>query len=80
MIVWTFRQSARAAAGAEVRRCARVLAVGAAVRAIWLLPVAGDPYWRSPAMFALLAATLITIVTATMIAARPDRGDAPHVS
>jgi hypothetical protein len=53
VIVWTLRQTASASGAADLRRIARMLGIGAGVRALWLLPVASDPYWRSPAMFAL---------------------------
>jgi hypothetical protein len=80
VIVWTLRRTAHESGDGELRRVARLIGVGAGVRALWLLPVASDPYWRSPAMFALLAATLIAIATATMVAASPDPAGTTNAS
>ena len=44
----------------------------AVVRALWLLPVAMDPFWRSTALLALLAATLLTIAAATIVVSSAD--------
>lgn len=70
--VWTIRRTAGDSGAAGSRRVARLIGVGAGARALWLLPAACDPSWRSPATFALLAVTLIAIATATMVAASPD--------
>jgi hypothetical protein len=66
---WALRQAARGPDDRPaVRRFARLLGVGAAIRVLWLLPVTQDPSWSSPALFALLGATVVTIATATMVA------------
>jgi hypothetical protein len=78
--VWLGRRVNRPRLGAEARALAWLVGGGAAVRVLWLLPVAGDPSWRSPALFVLLAATVVTIAAATVSAsstggkATPDMG------
>lgn len=71
-IAWLGRLVNRPRRGAEARRFAWLLGGGAAVRALWLLPVARDPFWRSPALFVLLAATVITIAGAAICASSAD--------
>jgi hypothetical protein len=70
--MWLGRLVSRPRLDAEVRRFAWLVGGGAAVRVLWLLPVARDPYWRSPALFGLLAATVITIAAATISASSTD--------
>ncbi len=72
VIAWLGRLMNRPRRDAEARRFAWLLGGGAAVRAFWLLPVARDPYWRSPALFVLLAFTVITIAGATICASSVD--------
>jgi hypothetical protein len=77
--VWLGRLVNRPRLGAEARRFAWLVGGGAAVRVLWLLPAARDPYWRSPALFVLLAATGITIAAATISASSSDGKAAPDM-
>jgi hypothetical protein len=76
-IAWLGRLMRRPRRDVEARRFAWLLGGGAAVRVLWLLPVARDPYWRSPALFVLLAVTVITIAGATICASSADGHTAP---
>lgn len=71
-MVWQGRRVRRERSGAQARQFAGLLGVGAAARVLWLLPIARDPYWRSPVLFVLLAATVITIAAATIIGSSVD--------
>ena len=66
------RRVSRERRGVEARRFAWLLGAGAVVRALCLLPVARDSFWRSTALFALLAATLLTIAAATIVVSSAD--------
>jgi hypothetical protein len=76
-IAWLGRLMRRPRRDVEARRFAWLLGGGAAVRVLWLLPVTRDPYWRSPALFVLLAVTVITIAGATICASSADGHTAP---
>jgi hypothetical protein len=71
-IVWAGRRVRQERRGAEARRFSWLLGAGAVVRALWLLPVARDPFWRSTALSALLVATLLTIAAATIVVSSAD--------
>jgi hypothetical protein len=72
--MWLVLRAAKLSDPEAVMRAARAVALMAAIRLVWLLPLARDPWWRSPPITALVVATVAVVVTSYLCLHRPLTG------
>jgi hypothetical protein len=69
--LWLVLRAAKLLNREASMRAARAVALMATVRLVWLLPLARDPWWRSPQLTALVVATVAVIATSVLRYYRP---------
>jgi hypothetical protein len=72
--MWLVLRAAKLSDPEAEIRAARAVALMAALRLVWLLPLARDPWWRSPPITALVVATVAVVVTPYLCHHRPLTG------
>lgn len=73
VILWMLRWTARATESAEAQRTATIVLGLAAVRLVWLVPLARDPWWGGTPTTALVVLTTAVIASTMFHRSRISR-------